>query len=182
MSVISFILEYLKKPRLVGAVAPSSPALVRRMLKPVNWNTATTIVEFGPGTGVVTKGILLRMRPDAKLIAYELNKTFADNLRNKDPRLTVKQESAAAMTEKPDVIISSLPLLAMPKDVAEQILTNAQQKAKHYIQFQYTQHLEKLLARHFTFTRTWVAKNIPPAHVYVCTPIRSTSPRKSRQK
>lgn len=182
MSLLSFIIECLKKPRMVGAVAPSSPALMRAMLKPVNWQHARTIVEFGPGTGVMTKGILARMRPDATLVAYELNPKFVKKLPHGDKRLTVKQQSAALMTEKPDVIISSLPLLAMPKNVAEHILSNAQHATKQFIQFQYTHNLEPLIAKHFTFTRSWVAKNLPPAFVYACTPKQRKQPRKSRAK
>ncbi|MEK6849737.1 MAG: rRNA adenine N-6-methyltransferase family protein [Nanoarchaeota archaeon] len=177
MSWVSFLIESLKHPFKVGALTPSSPHLVKAMLAPVDWTTVKTVVEFGPGTGVMTRGILRRMRPDAKLVAYELNKKFIEKLTGTDARLTIKQQSAELMTEKPDVIISSLPLAAMPSAVVERILTRAT-IAKVFVQFQYTQKLETRLAQHFTYSRRWIAKNIPPAHAYVCRPRKTTTRQK----
>jgi len=39
------------------------------------------IVEMGPGTGAITRGILEAMRPDDQLDCFELNPDFADYLR-----------------------------------------------------------------------------------------------------
>ena len=46
---MGFLLEYLKNPRFIGAVAPSGINLSRRMIRPINFKTAKVIVEYGPG-------------------------------------------------------------------------------------------------------------------------------------
>ena len=173
MSFLSFLLQYLRKPRSVGAIMPSSPALVEAMLNPVDWSQAKVIVEFGPGTGVMTKGILARMRPDATLIAYEINDEFLQQLTViKDSRFTLKNKSAETLDVRAEVIISSLPLLAFSHVLRKSILRNAATKLHRegiYVQFQYSSKLESVLKRFFpNIKRTWVAQNLPPAFVYAC--------------
>ncbi len=173
MSWLSFLIEYARHPRKVGAVAPSSPALVEAMLEPVDWNKAKTIVEFGPGTGVITKGILAKLRKDATLTSFETNKTFYTNIsRLKDSRFTVRNQSAEMLDFKADAIISGLPLLAFGKTLRKNILLTVRKQLSDkgvFIQFQYTSKLESVLHRFFpNVKRTWVAKNIPPAFVYEC--------------
>jgi phospholipid N-methyltransferase len=123
-----FARQFLANPRRVGAVAPASPALVRCLLDGVDWDRVHLAVEYGPGTGVVTRAMLARMRPDARLIAFEINADFARYLTQSiaDPRLTVLAVSAAeAARHVPgtcDVAISSLPLGVMPQAVRGQVL------------------------------------------------------------
>ena len=45
---MGFLLEYLKNPRFIGAVAPSGINLSRRMIRPINFKTAEVIVEYAP--------------------------------------------------------------------------------------------------------------------------------------
>ena len=63
--------------------------------------TANVVVELGPGTGGTTKALLQAMRPDAKLLAIEINPGFCDLLRDTidDPRLIVHHGSAADIPE-----------------------------------------------------------------------------------
>ncbi len=42
----------------------------------VDWQKAKVVVEYGPGVGTITQEVLKRMRPDATLIAIELNPNF----------------------------------------------------------------------------------------------------------
>ena len=53
-----FLRQFVQSPRTVGAVLPSSPALARAMLAPIDFASARTIVEFGPGTGAFTREIV----------------------------------------------------------------------------------------------------------------------------
>lgn len=51
--------------------------------------TAHLVVELGPGTGGTTRALLRRMRPEATLLAIEINPRFTKLLRQSvlDPRL-----------------------------------------------------------------------------------------------
>ena len=53
-----FFNEFLKERKTVGAVAPSSKFLMKRMFAPIDFDKADVIVELGPGNGVFTKGLL----------------------------------------------------------------------------------------------------------------------------
>ena len=75
--MLLFLRNYLKHPRMLGAMIPSSRFVVDEVLGKVDWDRAKVIVEYGPGVGTFTTEILKRMRPDAALIVFELNKDFA---------------------------------------------------------------------------------------------------------
>src|SRR5580658_7670981 len=94
-----FALNFFRHPFMLGSIWPSSRYLVDEVLRPIDWERAGVIVEYGPGVGTITAEILRRMRPDAHLIAIETNEAFVKVLRSwfsdSDPRLHVVNESAA---------------------------------------------------------------------------------------
>ncbi|MBI4145437.1 methyltransferase [Candidatus Woesearchaeota archaeon] len=173
MSAWRFFLRFIEKPSSVGAVKPSSRALVRAMLAPIDWSRVGVVAEFGPGTGVMTRGILKRMAPQARLVAYEVDPLFARKLLNiADQRLHVRNVGAQQLDVGVDAIISSLPLNALPASVSHAVLSNAAKRLKPgglFVQFQYTTMQERLLKRYFAVEkRRFVLWNLPPAFVYVC--------------
>jgi len=115
---------FLRHPNMVGWVLPSSPFLVEEVLKKVDWDQARVIVEYGPGVGAFTTRVLQRMRPDAKLIALEINPEFVQFLKGSitDPRLHLVQESATEIDAilqqlgcgPADYIISGIPFKTLP--------------------------------------------------------------------
>src|ERR1700751_1154067 len=84
-----FFRNFFKHPKMLGALMPSSPTLIDRVLNPVQWDDARLIIEYGPGVGSFTTEILRRMPDKATLIAIEMNGDFVEYLRNNadDPRL-----------------------------------------------------------------------------------------------
>ena len=96
-----FAQNFLKHPRMIGSLIPSSRRLIDRILSKVDWSRARVIVEYGPGVGTITREILGRMRPDAMLLAIEMNEDFAEYLKHnlRDPRLRVVRGSAADARE-----------------------------------------------------------------------------------
>lgn len=171
-----FLLEYLQKPKTVGAVVPSSRFLAAKMLKPVDFSKARTIVELGAGTGVFTKRILKRMRKDAKLTVFEINPVFIAKLSTiKHPRMTLLAKPAEQLTRhvtKADVVISSLPLMSFPEKTVKKILAEVKKSLKpdgQYIQFQYGLKSRKLLKQLFAeVSLDFTPLNVPPAFVYRC--------------
>src|ERR1700737_2399803 len=71
-----FARNFFRFPTMLGSVIPSSRFLVNDLLHQVNWEKARVIVEYGPGVGTITQEVLKRMRPDAVLVAIELNEEF----------------------------------------------------------------------------------------------------------
>ena len=179
---IKFINWYWKDKKMVGAVCPSSSSLAKKMLKNVDFKKADVIVEFGAGTGVLTKRILEQMNENAILFVFELNYSFYQNLKDEiqDKRLVLIYDSAEFMHKylntyeitHVDYVISSLPLTNLSNKLKRKILQHTHASLKEngrYIQFQYSlnskKHIESVFQQvYLNFTLF----NLPPAFVYTC--------------
>ncbi|GAA4763387.1 MULTISPECIES: class I SAM-dependent methyltransferase [Flavobacterium] len=181
MSKKKFISEVLKSTGTIGALSPSSSFLAKKMLEPIDFSKTECIVEFGPGTGVFTKKLLENMRPDAKLLAFEINPTFIEELKLiKDNRLVLINDSAEKIKgylkengfTSANYIVSSLPFAMIPDEVVDSILTNsdnALSEGGKYIQFQYSLNAKKKLEGYFSeISINFTLLNLPPAFVYIC--------------
>jgi phospholipid N-methyltransferase len=183
-SVALFARNFLKHPWMLGSVIPSSPFLVNDLLRQVDWERARVLVEYGPGVGTITKEILKRMRPDATLIAIELNDDFVAYLGSHvhDSRLRVVHGSAAHVRRilaeqgltPADYIISGLPYSIMPDAVRRTIVEESRQalEAKgSMLLFQYTRILLPCLESYFSSVeQDFQLFNILPALIFHCTP------------
>lgn len=178
----SFLKEYFKNKKMVGAVSPSSRFLGQKMLEAVDFDTVKHIVELGPGTGVFTDIIIDRMRDDAKLLVFELNDEFHTALANRidDPRVQVIHDSAENISKylpeaeqtNQDVVVSSLPLMVFSDELRSAVV-NASYNSLHakglYVQFQYSLQSKKFLEAIFKkVSIKFTMKNFPPAFVYTC--------------
>ena len=95
-SKLVFFSNFLKRPKEVAAITPSSRYVIRHITKNIDFNNAKYIVEYGPGIGNITEELLKNMSPDARLVCIESNKKFCIFLNDKlaDPRLTVVNDTA----------------------------------------------------------------------------------------
>ncbi|MEW6468399.1 MAG: methyltransferase [Bacteroidota bacterium] len=178
---LNFLNEFFKKENKVGSVAPSSRFLVRKMVEPIDFDSARVIIEFGPGTGVITTELLKNMRDDAVLYAFEINEEFAQGLSLiRDRRFRLIRDSAERLEEylaqdgirHADYVVSSLPLAIIPREVEYTILRAAARALKRggsFIQFQYSLASRKKLKEIFHSIKTnFTPINIPPAFVFTC--------------
>lgn len=169
---------------MLGSVVPSSSFLVNDMMRQVDWDRARVLVEYGPGVGTFTREILKRMRPDAVLVAIELNTEFVEYLRDRvrDPRFRVVHGSAArvrgVLAEQSlapaDYIISSLPYRNMPDSLRREILEESRMALRpegSLLLYQYTRTLLPYLESSFSsVTLNFQLFNILPALIFHCTP------------
>lgn len=176
---IKFLGEFFRNAGRTGSVTPSSPALIRQMVKPVDFRQAKLIIELGPGTGPITKSILKHMRKDATLLVFETNSAFCADLEKiKDKRMRVINDSAEKIQhyldeynlDKADCVISSIPLTVLPVKIRMRILSEAKSVLKPggvFTQFHYSRVNEKVLRKFFPNLRiSFTPLNIPPAFVY----------------
>lgn len=167
-----FIHQFIRHPRKMGSITPSSAALCRAMSDSVCWRSALRVAELGAGDGVLTRHLLARMQPQAKLDAFEISAPLADKLRAlEDARLQVRNCSAAWLSGEYDAIFSGLPLLSLPPALRDDILRAAFEALGPdgvFVQFQYTSLTQPDLSRYFIWQRQRVVKNVPPAWVYRC--------------
>ncbi|MCL2500145.1 MAG: SAM-dependent methyltransferase [Defluviitaleaceae bacterium] len=183
MNWIKFAKQYITKPRSIGAIAPSSRFLARKMVATIDFDKARCIVEFGPGTGVFTDRILHRRNTETVVIIIERNGDFCDALHRKykdTPNLHIINGSAERIgtylaergIPRADYIVSGLPFASLPKEVSGSILTQTR-KYLHdegrFITFQYTLIRKDLISRHFgSIQITREIRNLPPAYVLSC--------------
>lgn len=80
MNVIRFMQEYVKQPRMVGAILPSSKKLAKQMVSSICFKKAKCIIEFGPGTGIFTEELIQRKYPETILLLIEQNEAFYKKL------------------------------------------------------------------------------------------------------
>lgn len=174
--------SFVKNPKEVGAVAPSSKFLTKEIIESIDFGASRNIVELGPGLGTFTKAILEKASPKARLFCFEVNKKFCSYLEKNvvDDRLLVVNACAEKISsyfkkfniKEADCIVSGLPFLNFPEPKKRKIIQevrNSLSSNGRFILFQYTNGLSKLLKSQFSkVDRKFVPLNVPPSFVYVC--------------
>jgi phospholipid N-methyltransferase len=178
-----FARNFFRHPRMLGSLVPSSPFLIKRVLRRVDWSTARVIVEYGAGVGTFTAEILRRMRPDAILVVFETNDEFVQYLREslRDPRLHIVHGSADQVGDvlkrlgrgPADYVISGIPFSHIPEDAREAILRSTREALRPrgaLIVYQFTRRILPSLERVFgPVSRDFEPRNILPAQLFYCT-------------
>ena len=175
--LLLFFGQLLRRPREISALAPSSAGLARAMTEGLGPDTGR-VVEFGPGTGVITRAILARGVRPADLTLFEMNADFTVLLNGQFPGVTLHnlpaQEAARLCASGVGRVISGLPLLSMPQPVRQAIVGAAfavLAPGGRLVQFTYgptppldPATLSALGLSAIRGPKIWI--NLPPARVY----------------
>lgn len=177
---MTFLKEYIKHPLSVGAVAPCSARLARAMVAHVDFQNAACIVEFGPGTGVISAQVVALRKAGTPFILFEKNAAFCDVLKEKfahEENLFIINdgaENAQAHLDRlgvlaVDYFLCGLPFASLPKELVETILhgtSQLMQNTSSFVLYQYTMFLKNTFLAHFhLIERRKVLLNLPPANV-----------------
>jgi phospholipid N-methyltransferase len=122
--------RFLRNPRTVGAVSPSSQVLARAMCERLPAGRPIRLVELGPGTGALTGALADHLAPDSRFLAIELEPAFVRKLQQRYPEVDVVNASAERLGELVDVrrlnpvdhIVSGLPFASLPAGMTAEIL------------------------------------------------------------
>ncbi|MFN3473502.1 MAG: class I SAM-dependent methyltransferase [Blastomonas sp.] len=172
--------EFLRSPQLVGSAFPASRYLVDKLLAPVDWSKVKVAVEYGPGSGPLTRAMLARMPLDSRLVAIDVSPHFTQHLRRTidDPRLLAVTASASSVAEilashglrSADLIVTGIPFSTMSPQMGHQIVdASAKVLAPRgqLLAYQMRTAVAALLERRFGKVRkSFVWRNIPPCHLY----------------
>jgi phospholipid N-methyltransferase len=190
MALFHFLKQFVSQPRTIGAIAPSSSGLAKRMIEQIDFSAAKVLVEYGPGSGVFTKKILENIDQNETIFfGLELNETMNRIANQEVPDVPIYQDSAAEISKylkqygvnQADAIISGLPWAAFPENLQDEILEETVASLPEggtFSTFAYLHGLvlpsglrfRKKLKKHFSIVKTSpvVWKNVPPALVYWC--------------
>lgn len=174
-----FLGRWLKAPHRIGALTPSSRRLSQAMARQVDLHQARLVVELGGGTGSITRALLAAGLAPERLIVVERDEHLHRLLCERFPQLRVLRGDAAELVAllRPwgitsvSAIISSLPLLSMPKRLRHRIVDQGFTllgARGSLVQFTYGL-ASPLPAREFAVAgevtaRVW--RNFPPAFVW----------------
>ena len=188
MSAVTFFKEFSRNWKTVGAVAPSSPTLAKRMMKSAEISKARHILELGPGTGALTTAIQDARSKSSAYLGIEINTTFANQLRRRFKDMSFEVAGAQEFDfssylppgEGFDAIVSGLPWTAFPEWLQIAILDHVLPRlvpGGSFVTFAYWgfhklsqgRHFRELLQRQqgtlSIIPVVW--GNVPPAFVYV---------------
>jgi len=194
MGIATFASQALADFQSTAALTPSSRFLAEAMVKPLPVERARTVVEFGPGTGVMTEELLEQLPADAKLFAFEINPRFVHYLRRNvtDPRLEViacgaeqiDVELARRGVTSVDAVLSSLGFSLLPEPLVHEIFQRLLPLLVPdgvFTQFQYVTRMRlqdgraeyfdvgAFMQQYFPIVRRrMIVRNLPPAFVYDC--------------
>lgn len=174
-----FYKEVIKQFKNVGAFAPSGPALAKAMARALPCPFTGTLIELGPGTGAITKGLLQKgIHPD-QIVAIEQSERFVNIMKSNYPDVCILQGSAEHLStlieplNKPiNAMISSLPLRSFSKEKVLALLDEIDKvliPGGYYIQFTYSKKTNPLVNKgnYKLIKSTRVLVNFPPARVDV---------------
>ena len=189
---LAFLRAFVAHPRRVRAVLPTSRWAVRDMLDMADVHSADLVVELGAGTGVYTREILARLRPDAQLVALERDPRLAQLLTEQyqqDSRVRVICDSAenvqahlnGATTE---LVVSGLPFTSLGSDVRQRIfsqIVDILAPGGVVLVLQYSPIIQGQLRKVFPHVERRISLlNVPPAFLFACSMTQQTAADRER--
>ncbi len=173
----------------MGAVAPSSRHLMRKMMEWPDLENAGAVVEFGTGTGVFTEMILDSINRDCRFFGIEIDPRLTAISRRRLPAVKIYRDSVANVEElcrregidQLDCVVAGLPWATFSPSTQGRFMDALMKVLKpggQFVTFSYThslllpagQRFRRLLPEYFgevsRSETVWL--NLPPAFVYQC--------------
>lgn len=174
-----FLYKFLREPKQIGSLTPSSMFLAKKMLETVRGNGGEHIAELGAGTGAITKYIEAAHIENAKVLLFEKDALLRNKLVERFPTYPCYADACKLQEalrdehiEHLDCILSGLPFFNFPQQLRDQLMEQIVASLKPgglFIAFQYSLQMKKQLSGLFEIEHIhYVPLNIPPAFVYVC--------------
>lgn len=190
--------RFLKSPRTVGALTPSSRFVADAIVEHVDFDQPGRIVELGPGTGALTGTIVERLGPHIDFLALEIDPEFCRSVQARWPAVDCVCVSAEELDSVAadrgllpvDHIVSGLPFATLPQAMTQLILEKVVKVLRPggtFSTFQYVHSYGMTPAAAFRRSMSAkmggepevrvVVKNLPPALVMTWRKAEDADPR-----
>jgi phosphatidylethanolamine/phosphatidyl-N-methylethanolamine N-methyltransferase len=187
--LLTFVSSAVRSPGVIGAVAPSGRALSDLLASVAPADTASTVVELGPGTGVVSEALRRRLPPESRHVAVELDRSMVSLLRRNLPWLEVIEGDAKNLQKlladvgitAVDTIVSGLPWTLFSREAQRGIMEQVNRVLvpggvfttfayAHVMNLPTQRRFRELLQESFDVVEVTpiVWRNVPPALAYQC--------------
>lgn len=118
-----FLRKFLRSPRSVASLWPSSRYLARAMVRGLELPPGMAVIELGPGTGPFTDALAHHLGPRGDYLGIDRDPEFIELLRGRHPRFDFVQadvfDLGRLLDERPHLapfaVLSGLPLVLMPR-------------------------------------------------------------------
>jgi phosphatidylethanolamine/phosphatidyl-N-methylethanolamine N-methyltransferase len=185
-----FFRQWLRSPKSMGAVIPSSRVLARAVTEAVRWQPGQTVIELGAGTGAISQGLIDAGLPPEALTMIELDRPLFEYLRQRFPAVRVVNGDATRLVDigrqqgitHVSTVISGLPMVTMPLAFQRAIIEQSFELLGTdgcLLQYSYSP-ICPIPARKLGVEAKmvkFVVRNVPPATVWRFRPRRSPQAR-----
>ncbi|SEK59520.1 class I SAM-dependent methyltransferase [Paenibacillus sp. OK003] len=148
-----FLRSFVKSPKIVGSIVPSSRFLAKTMVKQAIWQEATAVAELGAGTGAITRYIQKNAHENTKVMLFEMDQTMRSMLQNEYPNFTSHPNAATLLNtmknegiHELDYIFSGLPFFNFERTLRDTLIEQIYHALKpggQFIAFQYSLQMKK---------------------------------------
>lgn len=187
--LLAFTVSAVRNPAVIGAVAPSGRALCDLLASVAPQDASATVVELGPGTGVVSQALRRRMAPEARHVAVEIDPGMVSHLARTRPWLEVVRGDAKDLQKlladigitHVDTVVSGLPWTLFSRDAQRGIMEQVSRVLvpggvfttfayRHVMNLPTQRRFRELLEQSFdeVHVTPTVWRNVPPALAYQC--------------
>lgn len=177
---LRFLTAFLRSPRRVSSVTPTSRATAAEMARPIDVGSSLPVLELGAGTGPITRAILERGVAPEKLYAIEYSAELCRHLEREFPEVNIINGDAfdldAALSGFDvslfDCVISGLPLVTFGPERSNVLLEGALKRlppGRPMVQITYSPR-PPLVPRDSSVRyqlSARVTRNLPPASVWL---------------
>lgn len=174
-----FFKRWMANPLAMASITPSSPALSNLIASKVRRDPDEIVVEFGGGTGAITKALLENGVPPSRLYTIELDPELAAYLRQHFPEVNVIEGNVTDVQKlipsqfigKVGTVVVGIPMILIPVDAQRKIVDEifkVMPEGRQFLAYTYSARspLKRkplgLHGRRVGFTMA----NIPPASVW----------------
>ena len=176
---IQFFINAILSGGQVGAVSMSSNYVIKGVLKNID-GPLETIIEYGPGNGIMTKALLKLLSPQGKLIVIESNPKFVKILQKiKDSRIHIIEgkiqdvitSEKMCYIKEAGLVVSSIPFSFLKTVEREQVIEKTYallaSRGSCVIFHQYSTLVKKPLEKYFnTVSVSFEPRNIFPCFIF----------------
>lgn len=174
-----FFQRWMANPLSMGSIIPSASGLQNLVRDNVKCSPDQIVVEFGGGTGAITKALLKAGVPGDRIYSVEIDGELADYLKRVYPDVNVLHGDCrnidtmipAEMIGKVGTLVVGIPMVMLPLELQKEIVAaifRVLPPGGHFLLYTYciTSPLD-MKALGLTGKRMgWTPKNFPPASVW----------------